>query len=91
MKRLQTKFTAGRAEVGGIEREVLLWHDQAGQSYPLSEQLVKDMRQPLVNERQRLAAERQRAEAERQRTEAADQRAELAQYLRSQGIDPDSI
>ncbi len=43
-------------------------------------------------ERQRAEAERQRAEAERQRAEAERQRAErLAERLRAQGIDPDSI
>ncbi len=43
-------------------------------------------------ERQRAEEERQRAEEERQRADAAQQKADrLAEYLRSQGIDPDAI
>ena len=75
----------GRQIVGGIEQEVLLWYDQQGNPYPLSEQVIADMRAQLSAEQQRAEAERQRAEAERQRADR------LAEYLRSQGIDPDTI
>ncbi|MEL6261173.1 MAG: hypothetical protein AAFR12_08910, partial [Cyanobacteria bacterium J06626_6] len=82
----------GRQIVGGIEQEVLLWHDEQGQPYPLSEQLLAEMRSRLSKEQQQVAIEKQRAEAEKQRAEAEKQRADkLADYLRSQGIDPDSI
>ncbi len=68
----------GRQRIGGLEQEVLLWHDAQGQPYPLPEQELQQMRAALT-------AERQRAEAERQR---ADQ---LAAYLRSLGLDPDNL
>ncbi|MEN9272870.1 MAG: hypothetical protein Q6K18_06810, partial [Gloeomargarita sp. DG_1_5_bins_55] len=43
-------------------------------------------------ERQRAIQEAQRAEAERQRAEQERQRAErLAEYLRSQGVNPEQI
>ncbi|MEL6902567.1 MAG: Uma2 family endonuclease [Cyanobacteria bacterium J06606_4] len=75
----------GRQIVGGIEQEALLWHDEQGQPYPLSEQLLADMRSQLSKEQQQVAIEKQRAESEKQRAD------KLADYLRSQGIDPDSI
>jgi Uma2 family endonuclease len=77
----------GRSQqvVGGIEQEVLAWYDESGDIYPLPETLVQQMRQQLMIERQRVETERQRAETERQRAER------LAQYLRSQGIDPDQL
>jgi hypothetical protein len=68
-----------------IEQEVLAWYDESGDIYPLPETLVQQMRQQLMIERQRVETERQRAETERQRAER------LAQYLRSQGIDPDQL
>jgi Uma2 family endonuclease len=49
-------------------------------------------RDRAFRESQRAEAESQRAEAESQRAEAESQRAErLAEYLRSQGIDPDNL
>lgn len=75
----------GRQRVGGIDQEVLLWYDEHGQAYPLSEQVIGEMREQLTAERQRAETERQRAETERQRAER------LAEYLRAQGIDPDTI
>ncbi|MEO0770744.1 MAG: Uma2 family endonuclease [Cyanobacteria bacterium J06649_4] len=75
----------GRQIVGGIEQEVLLWYDGQGQMYPLSEQLVKEMQAEL-------SAVRGSAKKAQQRADAAQQRADrLAEYLRSQGIDPDTI
>ena len=68
----------GRQIVGGIEQEVLLWYNAQGKPYPLPEQAMKEMQRQLT-------AERQKAEIERQRAER------LAQYLRSQGIDPNTI
>lgn len=75
----------GQQIVGGIEQEALLWHDEQGQPYPLSEQLLAEMRSQLSKEQQQVAIEKQRAESEKQRAD------KLADYLRSQGIDPDSI
>jgi Uma2 family endonuclease len=75
----------GRQVVGGIDMEVLLWHDAQGQVYPLPDQQVQDIQNQLTSERQRTETERQRAEAERQRAER------LAAYLRSLGIDPDCL
>lgn len=68
----------GQQVVGGIEQEVLLWHDAKGKAYPLSEQIIAELQTSIK-------AERQRAEAERQRADR------LAAYLQSQGIDPDAI
>jgi hypothetical protein len=82
----------GRQVIGGIEQEVLLWHDPQGQAYPLPDQLIRDMQTQLMAERQRAEAERQRAEAERQRAEAAEQKAKrLAQRLRELGIDSEQV
>lgn len=75
----------GRQVVSGLEREVLLWHDESGNPYPLSEQLIAEMRGEILLEKQRAEAERQRAEMEKQRAD------KLAEYLQAQGIDPDSI
>ena len=51
-----------------------------------------ELRQELELERQRAEVERQRAEIERQQAAIERQRAEkLAEYLRSQGIDPDNL
>ncbi len=43
----------GRQVIGGIEQEVLLWHDAQGHSYPMPDQQIQDMRNQLVAERQR--------------------------------------
>ena len=81
-----------RQRVGGIEIEVLLWHDKAGNAYPLADQLVEDMRSQLSATQQEVRKERQRAEEERQRAEEERLRAEkLAERLRSLGIDPESV
>ncbi|MEO1400587.1 MAG: Uma2 family endonuclease [Cyanobacteria bacterium J06635_1] len=70
----------GRAQqaLGGIEQEMLLWHDAQGTAYPLAETEIAQIRTQLQ-------AEYQRAEAERQRADR------LAQYLRSLGLDPDNL
>jgi Uma2 family endonuclease len=68
----------GQQVVGGIEQEVLLWHDDQGQAYPLPEQVIGDLRGQLQAERQQLRVEQQRADR-------------LAEHLRSLGIDPDTI
>ncbi|MBH8572602.1 Uma2 family endonuclease [Nostocaceae cyanobacterium CENA369] len=62
----------------------LRWYNTTGWVLTLAEKAEQ--------ERQRAEQERQRAEQERQRAEQERQRAErLAEYLRSQGIDPDSL
>jgi len=68
----------GQQIVGGIEQEVLLWHNQQGQAYPLSEQVIGELRSQLRAERQQLQAEQQRAER-------------LAERLRALGVDPDMV
>ncbi|NCJ08366.1 hypothetical protein GS597_18005 [Synechococcales cyanobacterium C] len=61
-----------------FDREALGWFDRQGNRYPtLAEQAAQEY--------QRAERERQRAERERQRAE------KLAQYLRSQGLDPDHL
>ncbi|HIK33811.1 MAG TPA: Uma2 family endonuclease [Oscillatoriales cyanobacterium M59_W2019_021] len=64
--------------IGGIEREILAWYDEGGNVYPLPEVAMRQMREQLRIEREHAETERQRAER-------------LAQYLRSQGIDPDNL
>ena len=84
----------GRSQqvIGGIEQEILSWYDQQAKVYPLPETIMQQMRQQLETEQQRAETERQRAETERRRAETERRRAEqLAQYLRSQGIDPDNL
>lgn len=89
----------GRQAIGGIEQEVLLWHDAQGNAYPLADQVIQNMQAELQAERQNLQQERQRAEQEQQRAEQERQRAEqerqradrLADYLKAQGIDPDTL
>lgn len=70
----------GRSQqtIGRIDREILAWYDEEGKVYPLPEEAMRQMREQLRIERQRADTERQRAER-------------LAQYLRSQGIDPDNL
>ncbi|WP_366918633.1 Uma2 family endonuclease [Acaryochloris sp. IP29b_bin.148] len=77
---------------GGIEQELLCWYDEQGQSFPTPEETIQHVQSQLQAERQRANAESQRANAESQRANAASQRAEkLAEYLRTQGINPDDI
>jgi Uma2 family endonuclease len=65
-----------RGELGGIRREWLAWHDEAGKAYPLPQELIRQQERQLRQERQRAEQERQRAKQERQRAEQERQRAE---------------
>ena len=68
----------------GTEGLWLRWYDQTG--------WVQTLAEMAEAERQRAEAESQRAEAESQRAEAERHRADrLAEYLRSQGLDPDNL
>ncbi|WP_041555728.1 Uma2 family endonuclease [Nostoc sp. PCC 7524] len=62
----------------------LRWYD-AADWLPTSDEQAQRERQRAEQERQRAERERQRAEQERQRADR------LAEYLRSQGIDPDNL
>jgi len=64
--------------IGGISQEILAWFDRRSNVYPPPDAMVEQICQQLMTERQRAETERQRAER-------------LAQYLRSQGIDPDNL
>ncbi len=70
----------GRSQqvIGGIEQEILVWSDESGNVYPLPDAAAGQMREQLRVERQRAEVQQQRAER-------------LAEYLRSQGIDPDNL
>lgn len=70
----------GRSQqvIGGIEQEILVWYDESGNVYPLPDAGMQQMREQLRVERQRAEVQQQRAER-------------LAEYLRSQGIDPDNL
>ena len=88
-----------RQSFGGIEMEVLLWHDQQGQSYPMPDEALRQMQAQLEQQRRRAEraeqqteAAKRRAELERQQAKLERQRADqLADYLRSLGIDPDNL
>ncbi|MEO0801018.1 MAG: Uma2 family endonuclease [Cyanobacteria bacterium J06642_2] len=87
--RLQTREPYWMPEIGlglgrytpaldPLGRELLGWFDEKGDRY--------------LTDRERVESERQRAESERQRAESERQRADrLAEYLRSQGINPDNL
>lgn len=70
----------GRSQqvIGGIEQEILVWYDESGNAYPLPDAAAGQMREELRVEQQRAEGLQQRAER-------------LAEYLRSQGIDPDNL
>ncbi|MEL6492340.1 MAG: Uma2 family endonuclease [Cyanobacteria bacterium J06634_6] len=70
---------------GGIEIEMLLWHNEQGMSYPLPEEALKQLQLLVKRLQQQLETERQRAEL------AEQQKARLAEYVRSLGIDPDNL
>ena len=70
---------------GGIELEVLLWHDEQGVAYPLPDEAL-DRSQALVQRLQK------QVEAERRRADSAEQQIErMAQQLRSLGIDSNNL
>ncbi len=75
----------GRQVIGGIEQEVLLWHDERGNPYPTPDELLQQVQGQLQAERLRTDAALKQAESERQRAER------LADYVRSLGIDPDNL
>ncbi len=74
-----------RQLLGNVEQEVLRWHDEQGNPYPLPDEVIREMRTQLRAERLRTALAEERAEAERQRANR------LAQRLRELGIDPEQI
>ena len=70
----------GRAiqPVGGIELEVLLWHDEQQQPYPVPEEELRRVRSQMKQLQQR--------------AETAERKMErLVDYLKSQGLDPDNL
>jgi hypothetical protein len=69
----------------------LRWYNTAGW-VPTRREQAEQERQRAEQERQQAEQERQRADQERQRADQEYQRAErLADYLRSQGIDPNNL
>ncbi len=75
-------------EVGrdrGRQLEFLYWYDQSGQRYPSTEEL-KVAAEAMAQERQQ-----QVEQAQQQAQQAQQQAQRLADYLRSQGIDPDQL
>ena len=77
----------GRAQqrVGGVEMEVLLWHDEAGRAYPLLSEAIEELRSQLNESRSQLN------ESQSQRAEAEKRAERLAEYVRSLGLDPDNL
>lgn len=51
----EVELGIGRAQqlVGGVEMEVLLWHDEQGRAYPLPEEEVRELRSQRNEARQR--------------------------------------
>jgi Uma2 family endonuclease len=76
----EVRLGIGRSQqrLGGIEQEILAWYDESGSVYPLPDEVIEQMREQLRLEQQRADFQQQRAER-------------LAEYLRSQGIDPDRL
>lgn len=73
-------------------RAWLRWWTAAGELVPWSSEQVQQEKERTKLERQRAESERQRAESERQRAESERLRADrLADLLRSQGIDPETL
>ncbi|WP_392535698.1 Uma2 family endonuclease [Nostoc sp. C117] len=69
----------------------LRWYNATGW-VPTRREQAEQERQRAEQERQQAKQERQRADQERQRADQEYQRAErLAEYLRSQGIDPNNL
>jgi hypothetical protein len=83
----------------GIWENRLRYFTVAGRLVLTPEEANLEEIRKAETERQRAETERQRAETERQRAETEMQRAEtererankLAEYLRSLGVDPDSV
>ncbi len=70
----------------------LRWYDASGEWVPTLAERAEQERQRAEQERQQMEQERQRAEHAEQQAEQERQRAErLAEFLRSQGINPDSL
>lgn len=81
-----------RQPFGGIEIEVLLWHDGKGQPYPVPEATLKQLQTQVERLQQQVEVEQRRAELAEQKAEAQRQRAlRMAKRLRSLGIDPDEL
>lgn len=81
-----------RGELGGIRREWLAWHDQAGIPYPLPHELIQQQKRQLIQLESQLMQERQRAEEERQRAEQERlEKLQLLERLRQLGVDVDEL
>lgn len=75
-----------------LELPWLRWWDKDGNLLLTSEEQIEQQHLRAERERQRAEQETQRAEWEHQRAEQERLRAEkLAEFLRSQGIDPDQV
>jgi hypothetical protein len=85
LEELQLFFGTWRGLKVDREGYWLRWWDEQEQLLPWATEKVEAVQQQVEQERQRAEEERQRAEEERQRADR------LAEYLRSQGIDPDSL
>ncbi|OUC12529.1 MAG: hypothetical protein B0A82_21775 [Alkalinema sp. CACIAM 70d] len=67
-----------RQMIGGIEQEILTWYDIQGHAEVTPEMIANELRSQLQAERQEKAAAQRKLE-------------QLTAYLRSQGLDPDSL
>ena len=82
----------GQQPVGGVEMEVLLWHDEAGQAYPLPESELQELRSQLNKSQSLLSKSQLQLNESQLQRDAAEQKAErLAEYVRSLGLDPDNL
>jgi beta-lactamase superfamily II metal-dependent hydrolase len=92
LEQVNLGLTIWQGEFEGIEESWLRWRDASGEVLLTGDEQAERERQQVERERQRAERERQQAERERQRADEQQQRAErLAEFLRSQGIDPDQL
>ena len=85
LEQVNLGLTIWQGEFEGIEESWLRWRDASGAVLLTGDEQAEQ-------ERQRADREQQQAERERQRADEQQQRAErLAEFLRSQGIDPDQL
>ncbi len=99
-QQLGLKLVCWRGRFKDIDDVVWLrWAKADGELLPTSQELAEQEHQRAEQEHQRAEQEHQRAEQEHQRAEQEHQRAEeekqradrLAEYLRTQGIDPSAV
>ncbi|MEL6383122.1 MAG: Uma2 family endonuclease [Cyanobacteria bacterium J06626_18] len=92
LEQVQLGLTVWQGEFEGRVDSWLRWQGADGALLLTGDEQAEAARQQSETERQRAETERQRAEQAQQRAAQEQQRADrLADFLRSQGIDPDQL